>query len=130
MLRRGLWLLMLAVIAGTQVYTVACDVRCGKAAIADITSHSPGNLAQSSFRGGAALLPVTKSRCKDLLCKADWASLTLPYIAGGQDVAGLQARLGDSAVLVVFREPSLEVWQRRCSCDVFGFDPVLSSLRI
>jgi hypothetical protein len=87
MLQRVAWLLLLAVIVSTQVFTVACDTRCGRAEVAAGMVGGRCACMQSSGRGLAVVMPAMGSMCKDLLCKDDSASITNIFTADRAEVA-------------------------------------------
>lgn len=129
-MRKGTWWLLVAVIVGTQVFTMGCDARCGKMALTDPAIAAQGQVPRAGSGNRAGLAPPAVSHCKDLLCKSDAAFLTVPFALSvpGNAVLAAMIDIHRSA-----SEPIVEPLRcglRRSSSPASAFDPVLSSLRI
>ncbi len=130
MLRKCNWLLLVAVIVSTQVFTVACDARCGKMALTNRALQALDHFSRAAANHEAVVIPPTVSRCKDLLCNDDSASLTIPFTIAPAAAAHLPATVDRLSFPVYWiGEPSQRT-QRRSSSLISACDPVLASPRI
>lgn len=123
-------MLLLAVIVSTQVFTVACDTRCGRSEVADATASPACPCMQSSGRGPAVVMPAMGSMCKDLLCKDDSASITNVYTVAPSATALMPVWVNVSAWAGDFAMRSPDAELRRSRLDHRMWAPVLDSLRI
>jgi hypothetical protein len=135
MLQRVAWLLLLAVIVSTQVFTVACDTRCGRAAIAGEMAGGRCACMQSDGQSLAVVMPAMGSMCKDLLCKDDSASITNAFQVARSEIAWMPVWVDVPAWtgrVVVHRLSAglRRSWVNRSWVDHGAWAPALDPLRI
>lgn len=131
MLRRSAWLLLVAVIVSTQVFTIGCDTRCGRAAIRSLSAGGVCGACQRRGSGSeAAMMPAMGKMCKDLLCKDDSASITNVYAASPATIASQPAMAQTPAWMTRPAMRPLDGRLRRSSTENRMPDPVPTNLKI
>jgi len=114
----------------TQVFTVACDTRCGRFEVAGGMVQDMCHCMHAGGRVSARVMPAMGIMCKDLLCKDDSALITKVFAAVPAEIAlmpvwvDVPARSGRPVLR------PLDVGLRRSSAGMRAPDSLVTRLRI